>query len=544
MNIFNGIITLFTRSDIKDMPTDASAKEDRREEDGAAICEKDKAPIGKEFTSVESASPALKIIDDVGNETNKTELRTDTSVETENIVKSCLIADDVIPNQQTEPEKLVGDEEAPKSGEQNKKLKSKVHRDEITSNNNPCQDDQNTSEKYSVNKDAENTTVTAVDKDYEKKDLRGDFADSGEEVLRSSVDNTLSNIIHKAENISCEVQEEPSESQRSDLLTYLLNNSMLEFHGKSEEISYLGFSMQGYSHSENNIRCQDKCAIQLMGISKKYVVAGIADGLGSCTFSDKGAAVAISAALDEISAFFAKEEAPTDDDIIDTLKLSMRTAYESVAKYADQKGVELNEYCSTLTVVIYDGKDAFIAHAGDDGVVVLNDSGFYGLVTTRHKGDTVNSVVPLQGETNWEYMIVRDIVGLVMATDGVLDAFVKREKEDNRVLFPFIQVITKTESDEKTILEKYKALFKTKGVQNLITDDITLISMINNTTMKETEFPSFDEKEWFKKNRERSESIFKALYPDQKLTEDIADAWLDRDKELLHYLEQLKMLNN
>ena len=46
----------------------------------------------------------------------------------------------------------------------------------------------------------------------------------------------------------------------------------------------------------------------------------------------------------------------------------------------------------------------------------------------------------------------------------------------------------------------------------------------------------------FKKNRERSESIFKALYPDQKLTDDIADAWLDRDKELLIVLEQLKML--
>lgn len=541
MNIFNRFTALFTRSHIKDTPTDASVKENEREENGAEIRKKDKAPVGEKFTLGESTSPELKIVDDKGNCTNNTELRTDINEESGDSGKTCPTIENVISKQQIGTENLVEDEEASETKEQNKKSESDDQKGEIPSDQNLCQDGRSISGKSSIKKDKENTIATTIETDEEKKDIRCETADSGEDMPRSSIDDTPSNSIQKAVTISCEFQKEPPEAQSRDLLAYLLNNSAPEFRGNVDGISYFGFSMQGYSHSDNNIKCQDKCAIREVGLSKKFVVAGIADGLGSCKFSDEGAAVAVSSALDKIEKFLALEENPTDDDIINTLKHSMRTAYKSVEQYADQKGEELNEYYSTLTVVIYNGKDAFIAHAGDDGVVVLTNSGFYGLVTTRHKGDTVNSVVPLQGETNWEFMIVRDIVGVVMATDGVLDAFVKREKEENRVFFPFVQILTKAEYDGKSILEKYKSLFTTKKVKEIITDDITFVSMIDDETMKMTEFQSFDEKEWFKKNRERSESIFKALYPDQKLTEDIADSWLDRDKELLFVLEQLKM---
>ncbi len=539
MNIINWITTLFANNNIRGTHTDASCNEEKHMDD-TSICKGAKASVGEKDESETTIPQPLNSKDRDINIENNTDLGGNTNVQSENPAETISSAEKVLPNQQLRPEHLIEYEEVAESEEQKNKQKDTDPHSERVQDKTLCKGVKNATEESAAAKDEEKDLPIEMERG--KQGVNDALIDCGEGTPQNNVDNNPSENIQKSENKSCEVQKNLPEMQNEELLTYLLDNSEPEFRGKTGDIFYSGFSMRGYMHSENDIKCQDKCAIRVMGVSNNYVVAGIADGLGSCAFSDEGAAVAISSALNEINKLFAHEENPTDDDIIDTLKLSMRTAYESVAKYADQKGEELNEYYSTLTVVIYDGKDAFIAHAGDDGVVVLTDSGFYGLVTTRHKGDTVNSVVPLQGETNWEFMIVRDIVGIVMATDGVLDAFVKREKEENRVLFPFIQLITKAESDEITILEKYKSLFKTEGMQNLITDDITLISMINNKTMKETEFPSFDEKEWFKKNRERSESIFKALYPDQKLTEDIADSWLDRDKELLHSLELLKML--
>ena len=539
MNIINWITSLFENKNIRGTHSDASCNEEKYMDD-TSTCKGAKASVGKKDELEITMPRPINSKDREINKENNANLRGDTRGQSENPAETKSSVEKVLPNQQLRPDHLIENEEAAEREEQKNRQRDIPSLNDCVQDKTLCKGVKNATEESAAAKNEEKDL--SIETEIVNQGVNDALIDCGEGTPQNNVDNNPSESIHKSDNKSCEAQKNLPEMQNEELLTYLLDNSEPEFRGKTGEILFSGFSMRGYMHSENDIKCQDKCAIRVMGVSDNYVVAGIADGLGSSAFSDEGAAVAISSALNEINKLFAHEENPTDDDIIDTLKLSMRRAYESVAQYADQKGEELNEYYSTLTVVIYDGKDAFIAHAGDDGVVVLTDSGFYGLVTTRHKGDTVNSVVPLQGVTNWEFVIVRDIVGVVMATDGVLDAFVKREKEENRVLFPFIQLITESESDEITILEKYKSLFKTEGMQNLITDDITLIAMKNIKTMKETEFPFFNEKEWFKKNRERSESIFKALYPDQKLTEDIADSWLDRDKELLHSLKLLKML--
>ena len=541
MNKDNGIKTMFTNDGIRGTHTDIICNEGEHEERGAAVCENDNIPVSEKGVSEKTVSPTLKIANNTENEVNDKELRENINVKNENDAEINSSAENVLPNQQIKQDHLIEIEEVTKNEEQEKELNDKEINRESSLEKTTCQDGRIAFESSSNIKDVKDATTTTKENAVDKKDLKDNTTYRGKGMTCYSVDTNQVNLIRKSNNNSNQDQNNCSKTQNNDLFAYLMNNTALEFDGKSGRISYLGFSMQGYSHCESNIKCQDKCAIRVMGLSKQYVVAAIADGLGSCAFSDEGAAVAVSSALDEINKFFAKEENPTDDDIIFTLKQSMRIANENVRRYADQKEEELDDYYSTLTIVIYDGKDAFITHAGDDGVVVLANSGFYGLVTTRHKGDTVNSVIPLQGETNWEFMIVRDIVGVVMATDGVLDAFVKREREENRILFPFVKMITK-ECDEKNILEKYKLLFKTERIQKLFTDDITFIAMLNNETMKKTEFQAFDEKKWFRKNKERSEAIFKALYPDQKLTDDIADAWLDRDMELLRSLEQLNML--
>lgn len=325
-----------------------------------------------------------------------------------------------------------------------------------------------------------------------------------------------------------------------NFLSKLIENSEKECYGKAGLISYFGVSQKGTAHEKRGEKNQDRFAIRVMGAKDQYVVGAIADGVGSCDYSDEGASVAIYYALKKINTELGIMGIISDDQIIDILKAAMREAIDSVCRYAHKKGKDVELYCSTLSIVVYNGKDAYIAHIGDDGVVVLNDTGHYGLVTTRHKGESINSVIPLQERDNWEFLIVRDVVGVILCTDGVLDSFVKNANEGNRVFFPFIQRVTLPSThNEKKTLQKYKSFFSSDIIRNsIITDDITFLVLVNRKTMADTKFPEFDAVDWFEKNRKRKEEVFRVLNSGREPTKEIRQSWIDMDKIVFSELKK------
>ncbi len=291
----------------------------------------------------------------------------------------------------------------------------------------------------------------------------------------------------------------------------------------SNGISGFCFSQQGESHLLRDTPCQDRCKMRLLEEQSIYIVA-IADGVGSCELSDFGADAATDAVVDylyvTIYTLFEKEGITKIDKTIAgrILREALQAAFTAVEEKAAEIQQILYSLQSTLTVAIYDGTDLYFGHAGDDGIVALTEHGELKMVTMRHKGEESSSVYPLQNKSTWQFGMVNDVAGFVMATDGVLDSFVSSEAEENRIYYPFIEPIFTTaltsQDDVARLTQSYFEMMKEAAYRQNVRDDLTLACVVNQEKLKTTVIPTFDKEEWNRQSTEYARKRRAALYPD------------------------------
>lgn len=294
------------------------------------------------------------------------------------------------------------------------------------------------------------------------------------------------------------------------------------------DISVFGFSQQGRSHIEKNVPCQDRCGFRFIGGS--LLIAAIADGVGSCALSDYGSAEAVRACLDYletelIQAMIDPTFTLSGATMGVILRKTMRHTYDQVERKAEDMEQLLYSFQSTLTCCVYDGLTLFYAHVGDDGIVVVKKDGQFGMITTRHKGDEASSVYPLQAR-QWEsgrifsntiYGMCENVVSFLMVTDGVLDSFVLSEVEQCRVFYPFMHAFVshKLENIEQTseVCQNFYERMTSDHYRRNVTDDITVICVVNQAAAHTSVPPSFDQAEWDRDRQEAASRRRAALYP-------------------------------
>ena len=291
------------------------------------------------------------------------------------------------------------------------------------------------------------------------------------------------------------------------------------FCGKLDTVAYWGFSQRGESHIKEGLPCQDRCGIRVIEGRIPVLAAAAADGLGSCMLSDYGAAYAVKAALDYIE----QEMTIYDGEWLEEeymrklLKTAMKCACDTVRAEAEKMEQLLYSFQSTLVITVYDGSNLYMAHTGDGGVVVLTEDGELSLATRRMKGEEASSVYPLQaGEKYWDFIKVRkNVNGFVIATDGVLDAVVGSERENNRVYYPFFetafQVEDESEDGIREVQEFYYENMAGEKYRRRVTDDLTLVVVTNLKYIKDS-LPKFDKEKWDKDTEEHAARIHAALY--------------------------------
>ncbi len=285
-------------------------------------------------------------------------------------------------------------------------------------------------------------------------------------------------------------------------------------------ISIFAFSQQGQSHLGNMQPCQDRCAFRIVG--KSLILAAVADGVGSCALSDYGADEAVQSSLNfleiQLEPLVKQPDFLLDSKMMGKmLRETMQYAYENVEKKADQLQQLVYSLQSTLTIAVYDGKTLYFAHAGDDGIVALDKNGRYAMVTSRHKAAEASSVFPLQSKPTWQFGKVDNTVAFIMATDGVLDAFVRPESENNRVYYPFVEPIFNSTisniEETKSVCEDWFEYMAGDTYRSIVTDDLTLIGVVNQSDIKTAVSPVFDAQEWNRKTKEYEARRMAALYP-------------------------------
>lgn len=186
-------------------------------------------------------------------------------------------------------------------------------------------------------------------------------------------------------------------------------------------ISY-GFSIQGKSHVDRGIVCQD--AHRIDKLNNGSHIAVIADGVGSAKFSDVGAKVAVESIVEFCKKNISKRT--NKSECLHVLKSAYMYALESISTIAEEQRNVIDDYDTTLSVVIYDGKNILYGHAGDGGIVIRRNDGIINLITKPQKGIDGVSVRPLRaGSGSWEFgEITQDIASVLMVTDGILDGVI------------------------------------------------------------------------------------------------------------------------
>ena len=142
-----------------------------------------------------------------------------------------------------------------------------------------------------------------------------------------------------------------------------------------------GFSITGKSHADIGTCCQDNHKIKRL--DNGWIIAAVADGVGSAAKSEIGSKIAV-----ETVVSMCEEYMPWDYSLI-SIKSMMRTAYnyafKQIVREAEKNGDPIEDYDTTLTMVIYDGHKIIYGHSGDGAIIGLNTFGDYIPITTPQK---------------------------------------------------------------------------------------------------------------------------------------------------------------
>ena len=181
-----------------------------------------------------------------------------------------------------------------------------------------------------------------------------------------------------------------------------------------------GGSHIGSSHERSGTVCQDA---HYYFARQGFVVAAVADGLGSSKHSDIASKIAVKSAVDFCAERIVKRM--RDRDILTVISTAFDNANFAIKQVA---GDDLDDYDTTLTLAILVQGDLFFGHAGDSGLIALRKDGLFEEVTQPQLGEGTGKdrpVYPLAAQSKWVFgKYPHPTHAIFLMTDGVLNKVV------------------------------------------------------------------------------------------------------------------------
>ena len=275
-----------------------------------------------------------------------------------------------------------------------------------------------------------------------------------------------------------------------------------------------GISIAGKSHIDRGKECEDACDYKV--VNGNCVIAAVADGVGSASHSGEGAKIAVKSALEIIEKCMPRQWDALS--IVPIITAAFSYARKEIIKTAEESLRIEADYDTTLSLVVYNGEYFGYGHCGDGGIVVLDCENKTETVTARHKGEEYNVVIPLRGGAgSWEFGYYdKAVCAILLMTDGVFD-FAHPPFLDtpyNKFVIPFLRARCVQEEDIGAITNDLATLFKEGELYERITDDKTLVGVINNDFLLPELTPEdVAEPDWAGIEERRREALY-ATYED------------------------------
>ena len=281
-------------------------------------------------------------------------------------------------------------------------------------------------------------------------------------------------------------------------------------------LGYYHLSLQGISHQTAGVTCQD--ASEIVKLENGWVVAAVADGLGSCKYSDIGSTNAVSAVIAYLS------ENMVAEWNVDSLCVILKEAYESavsvITEIAQSKNHSVRDYDTTLTTAIYNGRQVVYAHVGDGGIVLLQEDGQYAQLTEVQKGEAFNAVAPLRNEKSWAFGASgEDVCAFSMFTDGIYDVVCPwlLASENQKIYINYVRpfmdmnLIMANSEEDFLVLQENAAAFLLSDYHENITDDKTIAVVVNTDIIPELQPEEYYfEPDWEALQNEKRKKLYNA----------------------------------
>lgn len=363
---------------------------------------------------------------------------------------------------------------------------------------------------YLSKKDRLNRIVFAIDKIFKQliqaiKKINADVEQDSDSVKQQQKGESVK-LLSQPEN----KKEKMVKETKTDDLPELKE----AFAQDSDDWTVIGTSVQGNSHIEKNIPCQDSCSYEY--ISDGWGIAITSDGAGSCKLSDIGSKKVV-----ELAKYYFKilieKEGWIKDNTLPTESRWMKVSYEVLKKIkddfknlAEDKKTKLKDYSATVIVVIHSPMGLLVTHIGDGRAGYETVHGEWHYLITPHKGEEANQTVFFTGDF-WnipyyemsgvlvpESCIIREKVkSFVLMSDGCenssylcnqFDDKTNKYYDPNIPFSKFFEPLVKTilkQRKENTPIEERKQLwykFIKEGNDTLRkeSDDKTMIIGVNN----------------------------------------------------------------
>lgn len=281
-------------------------------------------------------------------------------------------------------------------------------------------------------------------------------------------------------------------------------------------LGYYKMSIIGTAHqAKKDGVCQDASDVAVL--KNGWIVAAIADGLGSAKKSEIGSTTAVKTIL-----AFVSENHPDkwhEESLISLLRTAYHKALKTINALAEENQDNLCDYDTTLTTVIYNGANVAYGHVGDGGIIALSSYGDYSVLTEAQKGEAFNETSPLRaGPDSWFFGVSKeDVCALTMMTDGIFDIAYPwlLAKTDQPIYVnyvrPFMDINVlkvSTPADFENAQAEIIDFFKGPCCKQ-ITDDKTIVGIINTDVVPEMKADDFyTEPDWKTLAKEHHDKLY------------------------------------